>query len=469
MIKKIKRYLKTLSLFIESLPARRDLFNVTLTPAPGVNRTPSQIFREDFYKFGVTAVRDDNPRFIHQHQPDLSSLTIDETVRRSIGTAVTQACLDGDVGADSFIPQIFLSAYAGGLGHFPMLFAPENGSDQERVVILALTSGSWQDFAAPLEAAFRQMGAPMTLAAAPVDRELLQRRLMEHLHRAEDFYLAEPEWTQEFYERLGDDLSRTAFASFLQQRIFGTVFWNTDVAYSLMPTAATAQVRREALERHTSMKFLFTPEIRTLPFLNIHTFVFEQYRIPGIAEVRPGETVVDVGATYGDTAIFFSEAMRNEGTILAVEPMEENLAYLRRNMALHGCKNVEIVPCALGDREGTQSADLGGKTTTVFRFCESPGEGEETIRLTTLDKLAGSRKIDFVKADIEGAELELIHGAENVIRRDRPTFALALYHKKNDFRELPRALSRCNPDYRYYIRIDAEPMLFAVSKQGGGV
>lgn len=464
MIKKIKRYLKTLSLFIESLQDRRDVFSVTLTFSPGLKRTPGQVFREAFYKYGITSVLDDNPRYIHQYQPVLDCLTIDETIKQNMATSATIACLDGDVGAGGFIPQVFLCAYAGGLGHFPMLFAPEDGDSGRRELVLALTSGSWRDFAAPLEEAFRQMGVPASLAAEPVNRKNLLQRLMERHKRAAEFYLAEPEWTQQFYENLGDDLSRTAFASFIQQRIFGTIFWNTDIAYSLVPTPATGQLRMTALEQHKSMKFLFTPNMRTLPFLNIHTFIFEQYRIPGIVEVHPGETVVDVGATYGDTAIYFSEAMHNEGSILAVEPMRENLDYLRRNLKLHGCENVEIVPVALASREGTQAANVDGTPTTVFHFCEDEAAGAELIRLTTLDKLAGSRKIDFVKADIEGAELELILGAEHVIRRDRPTFALALYHKQNDFRELPRALSRYNPDYTYYIRIDAEPMLFAVSK-----
>ena len=464
MIKNIKRYLKTLSLFIESLQDRRDVFNVALTFSPELKRTPGQIFREDFYKHGISSVPDENPRFIHQYQPALDRLTIDDTIKQNLATAATLACLDGDVGAGAFIPQVFLCASAGGLGHFPMLLAPKDGDSGRREVVIALTSGSWRDFAAPLEEAFRQMGVPASVAAEPVDREDLLRRLLENHKRAAEFYLAEPEWTQQFYENLGDDLSRTAFASFIQQRIFGTIFWNTDIAYSLVPTPATGQLRTAALERHTSLKFLFTPNMRTLPFLNIHTFIFEQYRIPGIVEVHPGETVVDVGATYGDTAIYFSEAMHNEGTILAVEPMRENLDYLRRNLRLHGCTNVETVPVALAAREGTQAANVDGTPTTVFHFCEDEAAGAELIRLTTLDRLAGSRKIDFVKADIEGAELELIHGSEQVIRRDKPTFALALYHKKNDFRELPRALSGYNPDYTYYIRIDAEPMLFAVSK-----
>lgn len=464
MIKKIKRYLKTLSILIESLQSTPNIVSVKISFSPELKTDPVQIFDELLCKYGIKTVEDENPRFIHQQQPDLDSLTIDENQKKNMATAIILATVEGAVGAGAFIPQVFLCAYAGGLGHFPMLFAPENGDANQRELVLVLTSGSWDEFAAPLEAAFRQMGVPITLTAEPVNRDILLRRLMERHARASDFYLAEPEWTQQFFENLGDDLSRTAFASFIQQRIFGTIFWNTDVAYSLIPTPATGSMRKAALKQHASWKYLFTPNLVTLPFLAVHTFIFEQYRIPGIAEVRPGQTVVDVGATYGDTAIFFSEAMRNEGTILAVEPMQENLAYLRRNLLLHGCQNVEAIPMALASKEGTQAANVDGTPTTVFRFCETEATGAQEIRLTTLDKLAGTRKIDFVKADIEGAELELILGAKDVIRRDKPTFALALYHKKNDFRDLPRALSGYNPDYVYYIRIDAEPMLFAVSK-----
>jgi hypothetical protein len=62
-----------------------------------------------------------------------------------------------------------------------------------------------------------------------------------------------------------------------------------------------------------------------------------------------------------------------------------------------------------------------------------------------------SRQSDFIKMDIEGAELETLKGAEQTIRRFRPKLAICLYHRPEDFVTIPRFLDRVLPQYQFAI------------------
>jgi hypothetical protein len=59
-------------------------------------------------------------------------------------------------------------------------------------------------------------------------------------------------------------------------------------------------------------------------------------------------------------------------------------------------------------------------------------------------------RVNLIKLDIEGAELETLKGAVETIRRYKPQLAVCLYHKHSDFWEIPRFLKELVPDYEFY-------------------
>src|SRR5215211_3373977 len=67
----------------------------------------------------------------------------------------------------------------------------------------------------------------------------------------------------------------------------------------------------------------------------------------------PGDTVFDIGANYGVYSLTLAQKVGSDGQVCAFEPGEEALAQLRRNVELNPQLNIEIVPAALSDREGT--------------------------------------------------------------------------------------------------------------------
>ncbi len=69
-----------------------------------------------------------------------------------------------------------------------------------------------------------------------------------------------------------------------------------------------------------------------------------------------------------------------------------------------------------------------------------------------LDEAIGEESPSFIKMDIEGAELEALKGAKNIIQKYAPKLAVCVYHKPEDMEEIPQLLLEYNPNYRFYLR-----------------
>lgn len=76
----------------------------------------------------------------------------------------------------------------------------------------------------------------------------------------------------------------------------------------------------------------------------------------------------------------------------------------------------------------------------------------ETLTIDDLLRNNGLERIDFIKMDIEGAELEALKGAETVIRRFRPKLAISIYHRLPDFWEIPQWIEGLGLGYRFHLR-----------------
>lgn len=136
---------------------------------------------------------------------------------------------------------------------------------------------------------------------------------------------------------------------------------------------------------------------------------FEAERVASyLALVRPGDCVWDVGAHKGYLSLAFSRAVGPTGYVVALEPSQVNQWFLRRHLAWNGIENVDPVRVAASDHAGVDR--FGGTGSTLaFRL----GEGDETVRVATLDGLLerdGLRSPDVIKIDTEGAEADVLAG-----------------------------------------------------------
>jgi FkbM family methyltransferase len=159
--------------------------------------------------------------------------------------------------------------------------------------------------------------------------------------------------------------------------------------------------------------------------------------IPLFRRMIPEDGVVlDVGAHAGQYAKIFSR-LAPRGQVYAFEPGSYARSILRVALALNRCRNVAVVPLALGSREGTEILTLPVKRPGSYGFGLAHFGPEtrfttverETVAVSTIDRMAellGLTRLDFIKADIEGWELQLVRGGEQAIRRFRPVMLLEL-------------------------------------------
>jgi FkbM family methyltransferase len=159
--------------------------------------------------------------------------------------------------------------------------------------------------------------------------------------------------------------------------------------------------------------------------------------------VGPGAVCVDVGAEFGLYTWSLADLVGPSGAVHAVEPQPDLGHLLRIGRRLTGAGNVTVHQLALGDRPGWGHlsrptrralrvhgrAFLSDRTTGLGSNAEFHHHQSIAVRVETLDALvdrAGLTRLDFIKADVEGAEGRLLAGGGDTIRRLRPALLLEL-------------------------------------------
>lgn len=139
-----------------------------------------------------------------------------------------------------------------------------------------------------------------------------------------------------------------------------------------------------------------------------------------IAEyVKQGETVLDIGANIGYVARLFCRQVGSFGRVLAFEPEEGNCSALRHNLKRY--EQSTVYDCAIGDMNGTAVLYLNSVSGTGNSLVShSLGTSQITVCCHTLDSFLEQNpeiKPDWVKIDVEGAELQVLRGMRSSVER----------------------------------------------------
>lgn len=161
-----------------------------------------------------------------------------------------------------------------------------------------------------------------------------------------------------------------------------------------------------------------------------------------------GGTVLDIGANVGAHTIPFAHAVGPTGRVVAFEPQRQLAYMLSGTVALCGTWQVKVQQCALGKDDGSvhiPPLDYSGQNNFGALEVGKHTEGEHVVRLP-LDVMATDcDRVDFIKIDVEGMELDVLLGAEQIIATHRPVLAieadrdpqvpsLLLWLKRHDYR-----------------------------------
>lgn len=141
--------------------------------------------------------------------------------------------------------------------------------------------------------------------------------------------------------------------------------------------------------------------------------------------LRPGDTVLDVGAHVGYYSLLSSVFVGDQGEVWAFEPNPQNAGFLRRHVELNRRGNVRVTQAAVAEAEGTARFDFGTGSGTGY-LAEGGALEVRTVRLDDFCRDHGLR-VSAVKIDVEGAEMAVLEGAAETIRRERPTIFLSTH------------------------------------------
>lgn len=171
-----------------------------------------------------------------------------------------------------------------------------------------------------------------------------------------------------------------------------------------------------------------------------------------------GVVLIDCGANIGALTLPWAMHMRGWGFVLAIEAQLRLFYALCGNITMNNLFNVEAVNAVIGNHKGTArvprvdyslassygSLEINPKKIPEFIGQKIDYDKGVLVQATTLDSL-NLQRVDFIKLDIEGMELEALEGADATIRRDRPV--LLVEKIKVDDDELRRWFDEYS--YRY--------------------
>jgi FkbM family methyltransferase len=291
---------------------------------------------------------------------------------------------------------------------------------------------------------------------------------------------------------LGDDNSRELLLRYLAYRALGPAHvrleleptsYRQSVVGLVMQCQAQANVlgsRGMPLEWQMAVYDLssvgYPLQVIGHPLPLASTFLFSQYAYRDeatLARPRPGDVALDVGGCWGDTALWLAHVVGPEGHVHTFEPTPANRSLLAKNVSLNPAiaARIRIWDAPLAGTAGeTVFIRDGLAAGATMRTDADAVEGDRCeLHTDTIDEMlrrGDLPRVDFLKVDVEGADLGVLEGAAETIASCRPRLALAAYHKPDDLETLPGFVESLGVPYRWYMQCstmtDVDTVLFGV-------
>ncbi len=202
---------------------------------------------------------------------------------------------------------------------------------------------------------------------------------------------------------------------------------------------------REVLDAVMQFRLSADP-VTLVPVLEEGRYYRGLYHPNGLFDLSENEIYVDAGAYDGDSVRRFIERVHGRyQRILAFEPDPNTYERLKQSFA---------------DEPRVQAFNAGlhrHKAVLRFRNDSSRGaiftdEGESSIEVVALDEVLAGDPASYIKMNIEGAEIDALHGARRTIEEWLPKLAISVYHRPSDLWRIPRLVNDFSAAYSLYLR-----------------
>jgi len=176
------------------------------------------------------------------------------------------------------------------------------------------------------------------------------------------------------------------------------------------------------------------------------------------------KTVFDIGANIGWYSLHFSQLVKEKGGIVySFEPVKDTYNRLRENVILNGAKNLYTFNNAFGDKKESATFYLphcSGSVATSMRPLYDSASQEIECDVLRLDDFVvehGIKSVDFIKCDVEGAELLVVKGGLDILTNHKPIVFVEMLRKwtaKFDYHPNKTIELFSNLGYRCYFNKD---------------
>jgi FkbM family methyltransferase len=150
--------------------------------------------------------------------------------------------------------------------------------------------------------------------------------------------------------------------------------------------------------------------------------------------IKKGDIIIDAGAYPGGFALLSSKMVGSKGKIIAFEPDVGNYKQLLRNIALNNIHNIIVINKGIYSKDTTMKFNNGGTSGASVFVKDTLNKNITYVPVVSLDnelKRLNINKVDFIKMDIEGAEIEAIKGCKKTLKHNNTKLAIASYHILN--------------------------------------
>lgn len=173
--------------------------------------------------------------------------------------------------------------------------------------------------------------------------------------------------------------------------------------------------------------------------------------------LKKEDCFVDVGANIGLMSIEASKAVGSQGKVYSFEPHPKTVKILRFNIDLNSIKNIDVIEKGIGSKSGEAKiydrwdVNRGGASL----LSSNSEQDSYDIQIVSLDEVLENVKVDMIKIDVEGFELEALKGAKKILSSKTPPIlivecTLETEHQGYTREELYKWLKNTNCNYKFY-------------------
>ena len=155
--------------------------------------------------------------------------------------------------------------------------------------------------------------------------------------------------------------------------------------------------------------------------------------------LHKGDVVIDIGASWGLHTLYTSKLVGNTGMVISIEPFLYAFMELKWHVKKNKCSNVITLDAAVGAYDGKVdiSYEDGAGQGIVYDCCKNSHIVKNNIsvrqkKLDTITEEIDMQKIDLIKIDVEGAEHNVLMGAEQTVEKYRPYIIIDPHNPDND-------------------------------------